>query len=672
MLDIDKLRERISGGQTKLKEVGGQLKSHFVGLDFIIDRLMRDIAAWYIMPEIVTRPTVINLWGMTGVGKTDLVRRLVRHLEFTDRFLEVQLTTKGSSDDYWLSRVEDLIDRSSLEAGKPGILLLDEMQNYRSISDKREEIHDYKFQDVWTLLSDGQFSSDATRKKKIDELIFDLLWEEEEARLQAEAEEEEEEDDEPLEESSDADVIVKNIVGKLKKSNRKKVDPSRRRFQQSWWKSQRLKKLAKRPEPVEDIMGWTNDKNLKILQECQKSTDVFEGENYSQLLIFVSGNLDEAFSMAGETSDADVDADVFHEHSKRITFIDIKRALKERFKPEQIARFGNMHLIYPSLSAESYREIIRRKIMQITENVEHKTGISVSVESSLRQAIYRNGVFPVQGTRPLFSTITSMVENTLPTMLLAAIESNENAILMEYEFATQKIIGTLQDSESCVAVPYVGELDKIRERTTEDSLYFAAVHEAGHAVAYATTLEIAPTQLSINLTSREGGGFIWGHALHGSKEDLLKRILISVAGRAAEGFVFGERHFNQGASSDIGAATKDAALMVRDYGMSNRVVSIQRPHCQEPVAHLCNNQYEDTDKVIEEIVTERLGSARDLLRKHEDLFHATVRELVDSKNVTPEKYQEICSKFGVEVEVLPAERVIVPPYKKQYKETSRA
>ena len=89
-IDIDKARVRERQG--RLDAARAELKRFFIGIDGVIDELIDAIAVWYIMPEVLTRPAIINLWGMTGVGKTDLVRRLVKQLEIQDRFVEIELS----------------------------------------------------------------------------------------------------------------------------------------------------------------------------------------------------------------------------------------------------------------------------------------------------------------------------------------------------------------------------------------------------------------------------------------------------------------------------------------------------------------------------------------------------------------------------------------------------
>jgi len=113
------IKERISVRKKVLDKASINLKKHFVGIDHIIDGVMKNIEAWYVLPEILTRPVILNLWGLTGVGKTDLVRRLVKELSFQDRFLELQLVNKGGST---TTKIEEEIDYSSIEPGKPGIL----------------------------------------------------------------------------------------------------------------------------------------------------------------------------------------------------------------------------------------------------------------------------------------------------------------------------------------------------------------------------------------------------------------------------------------------------------------------------------------------------------------------------------------------------------------------
>ena len=86
ILNREIIIERIQKRQLILKNLAKHLKKHFVGIDRIIDDVIKNMRIWYITPELLSRPIIINLWGMTGVGKTDLVRKLVKHLKFENKF----------------------------------------------------------------------------------------------------------------------------------------------------------------------------------------------------------------------------------------------------------------------------------------------------------------------------------------------------------------------------------------------------------------------------------------------------------------------------------------------------------------------------------------------------------------------------------------------------------
>jgi ATP-dependent Lon protease len=88
--------ESISARQAALDRAAIFLKEQFVGIDEVIDSLLEYIQIWYLGPELLTRPIIVNLWGVTGVGKTDLVRKLVKFLDMQDRFAEVELSNVDS------------------------------------------------------------------------------------------------------------------------------------------------------------------------------------------------------------------------------------------------------------------------------------------------------------------------------------------------------------------------------------------------------------------------------------------------------------------------------------------------------------------------------------------------------------------------------------------------
>ena len=99
-----------------------ELKKKFIGIDAVIDKTIDNIALWYMTPELQFKPLIISLWGITGVGKTDLVRTLVRLLEFTDKFIEIQMDMRLT----YSKTIENFLEDSGVDTTEPAILLLDE------------------------------------------------------------------------------------------------------------------------------------------------------------------------------------------------------------------------------------------------------------------------------------------------------------------------------------------------------------------------------------------------------------------------------------------------------------------------------------------------------------------------------------------------------------------
>ena len=70
----------------RLQHARESLKSEFAGIDSVIDQFIDTVRPWYIFPDLQERPLVMNLWGMTGTGKTSLVKRFVELIEWQSYF----------------------------------------------------------------------------------------------------------------------------------------------------------------------------------------------------------------------------------------------------------------------------------------------------------------------------------------------------------------------------------------------------------------------------------------------------------------------------------------------------------------------------------------------------------------------------------------------------------
>ena len=596
----------------KLEEGRKFLKTQFFGVDHCIDKFIDSVKMWYIMPELQMRPVIVNMFGITGSGKTDLIRKFVNFIDFTDRFCEIQMDSKEGN-----ATIEDYLD-TTLSYNESGVLLLDEIQRFRSVDEEGKEGNSTKYQDLWMLLSDGVLQSNSSIKQELlAMMVEDEYWDERTEK-------------EPTDKK-----------GKEAAEKKKKL-----KYKMYYYEAMRLKKFLKLEEDVETIMTLTKEQKRKLIKEKINSKEIYEGKKYNKLLIVISGNLDEAFKDAKNVDDADLDADVYHAISKTIDIVQIKKALKKRFKPEQIARFGNIHIIYPILDKKSNYEIIRQKVELIQTNIKKIHGIDISFDESVHEVIYANGVFPTQGVRPLLSTISAIVENSIPTFLFEYIKSdNKKEISITHK--NGKLISEINGVTISYEVPRV--LDDIKSKDTENKLSLTAVHEAGHAVAYAVLNKTCPTQIVASTADIEYGGFVGTHGTLGSKTNMLNDIVISFAGRAAEEIVFGKDLITHGASSDYMHATERLGTMIRRYGMGEFYgvywpVSGNKETFMDSHIHI--------DAHIEMLAKKLYAESLALVKKNADFLIETASQLFIYKKIKKEEFREIARPFIGEIGIV--------------------
>lgn len=598
---MNDLREQLAQRNRHLQEITAQLKTELFGIDPIIDRVIDSVRAWYVLPELVSRPVIVCLWGLTGTGKTQLVRRLAQLLGFYDRFVEVQMDgfSNGAS---WrgAQSISGMLAQSGVREGEgePGILALDEFQRFRTIDTKRGELRVERYQDVWALLSDGRMPPGLSLLGDIESSMAEAAFDAERA------------------EAGDAKL----------------------RFKLRSWEAQELQRNLKLDEPLMEIMAWTPEQIQERLRDFRERGQQRWETDYSRLLVFVCGNLDEMYEdLATSVDDCDSDADIFHALTGRLSVIDVKQALNKRFKPEQVARLGNEHVIYPSLSRRAYEQLIEQGCARYARETEARCGLRFELAATVREQIYANAVFPAQGTRPLFSSLHAILGTGLAKAALWALELGaETGDSVGLAADGRSLIAHWHGRSHAIAAPF--EISRLRQRNNADFRALLAVHEAGHGLVHALLFGRAPQEIKIHVASFEGGYNAYTSRKVWSRSNLLDSICTSLAGRAAELLVFGPTLCSGGAESDLRKATETAARMLRHLGHGPRIgrsdVSTNSDN------NLCTD-VEATNAPIEALLQAEHARATGLIETHRGALLALVDELVDQGQVTPARFAAV-------------------------------
>jgi cell division protease FtsH len=638
------IKKHIATKDAELEKAAANLKKQFIGLDEIIDKIIANMRVWYILPETLRRPLIINLWGMTGVGKTDLVRKLVKELNFNDRFVEVAMDAgenkSAHSNDMTL---EKRLEHSAIEESQQGILLLDEIQKFKTKGADGDELKTEHMGDLWNLLSDGKFGNEAGRKNKIVELALKIYWDRDYAQAeerQAKKNKEEPEDDDWVDYENDKDP--------------------KRKYKTTLWNAKEIKATLRRKEPIEEIMTWDSDKKESVVFEALDDPEVLSEPDYSKLLIFICGNLDEAYQMSHNTGDADTDADVLHEFSKNINVVDIKNCLRRRFRPEQIARFGNLHIIYPSLGKKSYQKIIDKTLKDTIKDFKKTVNVDVSLNQSVNEVLYCNGVFPSQGVRPVFTTINSFINQCFPMFLLKCLESKNNKISIDYK--DSYAIAKFGTKTAKMKIEF--DIDKIKKQTDINQKTMVSVHEAGHAIAYALLFGYSPSQICSNITSWEGG-YILSHSLGNSKKQRLNSVKVALAGLVAEELAFGEELRSSGATSDIEKATGIVCDIVRRQGMTNYVARIDEGDANDD-HEMYISDYDHTNQEVESMVAKLKQETRDLLKDNSAYLKVVSSVLLEQGEIKPKDFVALSKPFA-KIKVKNSSDVVFEDYHTKFK-----
>lgn len=629
-----------------MDEVRVKLKEEFIGLDYVIDEVINLVLPWYAFPQAQLRPTVINLWGMTGSGKTALVQKLVELLDYKRLYAQSDMGEFESDSASWYKQI--LTDELEYFHEKPCVICFDEFQMARTLNKDGDEMGKDKLRVIWDLLDSGKIgyipSNSIFYIKRADACINNLLKAESKGVRISNAVVVNGEDD--------FCDIFRGFYFENNGRNNETLD-------KNYFLSKDFKEglfyLFNDDDVVREILDEEISKCdlrglIDLINRGLKTRTALKELDLSKALIFILGNLDEAYNMS-HSINPDINADELYEATLKINVTDIKAALKKRFRFEQIARLGNNHVIYRAFRKIHFEELIERQLKRINEFVIAQFGIKINYHDSVKHLVYREGVFPAQGTRPVLTTIKNLVESYISKITIEVIERGADVEAIDWMYCDDKYVFVLKDSSNSILNIYEEKvslkIDVLRKVANRDVQAHTAVHESGHAVLAALTLRIIPS-IVVSKTAADGcEGFCMVNYPEGvfTREVLKKEILIALGGFVAEKMIFGKEHTSSGVTGDIETVSLLANRAIRQYAMGSDPVDIAVYSATNSDSFYMEEKYkQEAMKLVKEAERE----AQILLANNKLLLLKMSEYLTDNYKMEEKLIRDFVIKFGKE------------------------
>lgn len=188
-----------------------------------------------------------------------------------------------------------------------------------------------------------------------------------------------------------------------------------------------------------------------------------------------------------------------------------------------------------------------------------------------------------------------------------------------------------------------GKEKKDRSSISELDRRITAYHEAGHAlVTKVLSPDSSVTKVTIIPSTKGAGGFsmnIPKDKFYLNKQEMIHRIKISLAGRAAEELIFGKDYITTGASNDIEKASKDLREFLLKYGMDEEMGLIN-------MSVLTGQEHFMDAKWLEKsqaYMRQYYNETKEVLKSYESTLEAIANALLQKETLNE---KELASFFG--------------------------
>ena len=595
-----------------LKSIKDELCQYHFGIEKEVQRLLDAFAPWHLFPGTQQRPRTIGLWGMTGTGKSSLVRALVRKLGVEE--ITFWLDAGECHSHYWMDllfgRLEEHFN------GKPFIVVVDEFQHARTKGNGKPEPAELRR--FWEFLDAGRVVTWPNIYHM--NALIDLI--------------------ERISEAIGAGVMIRN--GKVVEGEKMFDQLVRRHYSQSnkgiekWaipvseWDT--LRQFFVEPHPslpaLEKMLGDLDGPGLiALLQRLRRNAQRPNVVDARQALVILLGNLD-ALYITGTEPIAEVDPDVLLHRHKDIGTSGVHNALLRMFRIEQVARMGNDHVIFPPLGKNTIDRLIGHEVDALMKRLSISCGRRLSIDPAVVERIKDIPAPAIMGARPVIEAVQRIVPILFSQALQKCPRTFMSIHLSIKDEDPLAVISTADRSQEHVLHWPEGLFRKCSR--LPDELERFAVHEAGHLICGIALCDMKPLQACSRTTDAGTCGFvIWDEPRDGTmtRDRIVPELARLLGGMAAEHVRYGKEKVSAGGSSDLRSATEFALAMAKTHGLGRDKLF----HAHHPGTD--NDGFrtglDDAEDQVRQWMVEAEQLAIDTINVHSRSFKAIIDALIE-------------------------------------------
>jgi ATP-dependent Clp protease ATP-binding subunit ClpC len=190
-------------------------------------------------------------------------------------------------------------------------------------------------------------------------------------------------------------------------------------------------------DEIEKAHGDVFNLLLQILDDGRLTDNKGKTANFKNAIIILTSNIGAAETASEKTgvygfggsgfSTAQADVEKEYDLMKER----IKKALKERFRPEFLNRMDDI-IVFHALSEADCAKIAGKMIDGLAKRLQEQRGICLNVTEAAKAALVKEGYDPHYGARPLKRVIQRRIEDKLSEEILTGRICNGQRITVDF------------------------------------------------------------------------------------------------------------------------------------------------------------------------------------------------------------------------------------------------